>query len=252
METSPLSPGTASHRLQLRDEASLNILIRASQVFEPRAERVHFASVAPLTTTRSAPIVHICLVDRVRILAAMGGSSEAFREAGYAAPKPMIKIVGRPMLQHLIDNLQLRLGDVIWLILPAKLYAQYASQLDLNNEYPTVEFRVVTFEMMTRGVAETLFIGLQNMTGAELNRRALCLDCDTLYFTDVLGKFRALPNGRGACFYFLDTGTAAIYSYLGLAHDGSVQVRQFATVATARAKLPARLRTCTNPSCARS
>ena len=38
----------------------------------------------------------------------MGGGGEAFREAGYAFPKPLIKIVGRPMLLHLLDNLQLR------------------------------------------------------------------------------------------------------------------------------------------------
>ena len=119
----------------------------------------------------------------------MGGQSEAFRLAGYSAPKPMIKIVGRPMLLHLLDNLQLRLGDVIWLIIPSNLYAQYEAQLDLHSGYPLVEFRIITFDMLTRGVVETLFIGLQNMTAAELNRKAICLDCDTLYFSDVLGRF---------------------------------------------------------------
>lgn len=123
------------------------------------------------TSNAAVSRINVHMLDLcVHDLTAMGGSSEAFREAGYSTPKPLIKIVGRPMLLHLIDSLQLRLGDVLWLITPANLYAQYASQLDLKNEYPSVDIRVVTFEMMTRGVAETLFIGLQNMTNAELNR----------------------------------------------------------------------------------
>ena len=164
-----------SNRLQLRDEASLNILIP------------------------------------------MGGSDEAFRACGYSAPKPMIKIVGRPMLLHLLDTLQLRLGDVVWLIMSTELYDEHEHELNLKAEFPLVDIRVVPFKVLTRGAIETLFIGLQHMSQAELSRRTLCLDCDTLYFADVLGMFRAAPAGRGMCGYFVDTGTAALYSYLRLA-----------------------------------
>ncbi|KAL1521269.1 hypothetical protein AB1Y20_020938 [Prymnesium parvum] len=174
---SPNGPPFAG-RLQLRDEASLNVMIP------------------------------------------MGGSNEAFREAGYTSPKPLIKIVGRPMLLHLLDNLKLRLGDVVWLVMPAALHLQYEPQLNLKNEYPAVDIRVILFSVMTRGVVETLFIGLQHMSPADLTRRVLCLDCDTIYFSDVLGDFRAQPAGKGVCFYFKDTGTAALYSYLRV-EDGT-------------------------------
>ena len=150
----------------------------------------------------------------LNVIIPMGGRSDAFRDAGYAFPKPLIKIAGRPMMLHLIDSLQLRLGDVLWIVVPAKLHAQYEGDFDLAHQYPQVDIRVVPFKLQTRGATETLFVGLQQMTPAELSRRTICLDCDNLYFSDVLGEFRSLPRNLGACFYFTDEGTAALYSYL--------------------------------------
>ena len=143
--------------------------------------------------------------------------------AGYSSPKPLIKIVGRPMLLHLLDNLQLRLGDVVWLIVPAALHTQHESDFDLQRQYPNIDVRVVPFKLQTRGAVETLFIGLQHMSPAELSRKTICLDCDNLYFSDVLGGFRDVPRTSGACFFFTDEGTAAIYSYLKLGDLGGRQ-----------------------------
>ena len=158
----------------------------------------------------------------LNVIIPMGGSGEAFRAAGYSAPKPMIKIAGRPMLLHLLDQLKLRLGDVVWLIIPSVDYAQFHAQLDFKAEFPQADIRICQFTVQTRGAAETLYIGLQQMSHAELSRRTLCLDCDILYFADVLSMFRAAPPGKGMCAYFLDQGTAALYSYLRLDDAGEV------------------------------
>ena len=49
----------------------------------------------------------------LNVIIPMGGAfSEAFRTAGYSAPKPMIKIAGRPMLLHLLDQLGGLLGQI--------------------------------------------------------------------------------------------------------------------------------------------
>ena len=174
-------------------------------------------------TNPSRPGLQLRDEASLNILIPMGGGGEAFREAGYAFPKPLIKIVGRPMLLHLLDNLQTRLGDVVWLVVPEALYAQYEATLCLSQEYPEVDIRVVTFNMKTRGAVETLFIGLRHMSETELNRRVVCLDCDTLYFSDVLGQFRSLPKENGACFYFVDQGSRAMYSYLRVGADDLVK-----------------------------
>ena len=184
----------------------------------------------PLVTTPRSPLgLPLQLRDEasLNVLIPMGGGGGAFAEAGYSVPKPLIKIVGRAMLLHLLDSLKLRLGDVVWLVVPTALYAQYESSLDLAHEFPDTDIRVITFDMKTRGAVETCFVGLQHMSETELNRRVVCLDCDTLYFSDVLGLFRALPKEQGACFYFVDRGTRAMYSYLRVgANDQVKEVRE--------------------------
>ena len=68
------------------------------------------------------------------------------------------------LLLHLLDSLKLRLGDVVWLVVPNALYAQYESTLDLAHEFPDTDIRVITFDMKTRGAVETCFVGLQHMS----------------------------------------------------------------------------------------
>lgn len=50
------------------------------------------------------------------------------------------------------------------------------------------------------------------------------MDCDTIYFSDVLSKFRALPSGIGASFYFKDERPEyeanPIFSYIELQGPG--------------------------------
>ena len=84
----------------------------------------------------------------LNVLIPMGGRGEVFREAGYVFPKPLIKIAGRPMLFHMLDNLQLRLGDVIWLVVPHSMHGQYEAEFALlQRQYPAADIRVVTFKM---------------------------------------------------------------------------------------------------------
>lgn len=41
----------------------------------------------------------------MNIMLLMAGSSEAFREAGYLYPKPLVEIAGKPILQHIVESL---------------------------------------------------------------------------------------------------------------------------------------------------
>lgn len=44
----------------------------------------------------------------------------------------------------------------------------------------------------------------QQMSSAEARRKSISLDCDTIYFSDVLGSFRDCASGCGSSFYFED------------------------------------------------
>jgi hypothetical protein len=52
------------------------------------------------------------------------------------------------------------------------------------------------------------------MTKKHLQRRTVSLDCDTIYWGDVLGQIRKMPKGHGGCFYFVDDGIKPIFSYI--------------------------------------
>lgn len=52
------------------------------------------------------------------------------------------------------------------------------------------------------------------MTKKHLERKTVSLDCDTIYWADVLQDIRNMPKGHGGCFYFPDVGDKPIFSYI--------------------------------------
>lgn len=44
------------------------------------------------------------------------------------------------------------------------------------------------------------------MSSEEIRRKSISLDCDTIFFSDVLGDFRSCPSDYGSSFYFEDEG----------------------------------------------
>ena len=61
------------------------------------------------------------------------------------------------------------------------------------------------------------------MTTDRLCRKTVSLDCDTLYFSNVLASFRDLPSGVSSSFYFKDEGDKPVFSYLELDGEGMVK-----------------------------
>lgn len=52
-----------------------------------------------------------------------------------------------------------------------------------------------------------------------LYNRTVSLDCDTIYFADIISRIRKLPPQHGACFYFPDSGTEPLFSYIKTEED---------------------------------
>lgn len=53
--------------------------------------------------------------EPLNVVIPMGGIGSRFAKNGYRHPKPLINIVGRPMILWLIDNLKLTSMDTIWI-----------------------------------------------------------------------------------------------------------------------------------------
>ncbi|CAF1269671.1 unnamed protein product [Didymodactylos carnosus] len=121
----------------------------------------------------------------------MGGLGSRFQTEGYRFPKPLINIVGRPMLFFLLDRLKLEPEDKLFIAL-------------------------------SQGIEDEFQVGAQikKMDSVDLSRKTISLDCDTIYFSDILGTFRASESS--CCFYFEDRGTKPVFSYLDMSEDNVV------------------------------
>jgi len=161
--------------------------------------------------------------DGINIVIPMGGVGIRFAKNGYRFPKPLINIVGRPMLFWLIDNLSVTEKDVIWIALLENVEREFSVSSRLRKEYPNYHFEIISLRFETRGAAETMYIILQHMREDQLERRTISLDCDTFYFYDVLAKFREIPPGYGASYYFKDTLNKPIFSYLALDEKSQIK-----------------------------
>ncbi|CAF4435039.1 unnamed protein product, partial [Adineta steineri] len=144
----------------------------------------------------------------------MGGIGHRFSQQNYRFPKPLIKIVGRPMLFWLLDNLDTEEDDIIYIGLMETLEKQFDLTQTLKTEYPKRTFQFILIDFETRGAAETLFIILQSMSKDRLERKTISLDCDTIYLKPIIDDFRQLSNNMNASFFFEDNGGKPIYSYL--------------------------------------
>ena len=70
------------------------------------------------------------------------GKSEDFSKAGYRFPKPLINIVGRPLLCWMLDWLKLHPDDSVFIGLPREMDTEHAIERKLHDEYPGTDIRL--------------------------------------------------------------------------------------------------------------
>jgi hypothetical protein len=161
----------------------------------------------------------------------MVGLGNAFAQAGFRYPKPLVNIVGRPVLLWLLDRLQPKRGDLVLLAVPAVMERQHGISKILAREYASLAMRVVILPFETRGWVETMLAVTRQLTAKELRMPLVTLDCSTIYHGyDLLGQARALPDGTGASVFFDKSATnlmsqgavAAQFSYLKLGEENAI------------------------------
>lgn len=153
----------------------------------------------------------------MKILIPLGGIGKRFSDANYTTPKPLIKVLGKPILFWVIDNLNLSEDD--------ELYITYNESLDKHNlgniiqsKYPHIKTKSVP---NTRGAAETIRLAIEHFF--QEDDRLVVLDGDTFYEEDVLSKARRIDNG---VMYFNSTDPKPIYSYIRLSGNRITEIRE--------------------------
>ncbi|KAG4441640.1 hypothetical protein IFR05_002847 [Cadophora sp. M221] len=142
----------------------------------------------------------------LNIIIPTGGIGSRFSKFGYRYPKPLINIIGRPMILRIIDNLSLKPEDTLWMAVNAEIDDEFRIGQLVMKTFPKLDFRFLRLKHQTKGASETLYMTTQS---------------DTIYWADILQHVRDMPIQYGAVLYFPDEGTNPIYSYTKT-EDGSI------------------------------
>ena len=143
------------------------------------------------------------------ILIPLGGTGQRFKKNGYSMPKALIKVDGKEIIFHLLDNLQINKNISMIYIPYNKEYVNYNFEQLLTEKYPNYIFKFFILEKQTRGACETIYNGLKNIETMK-DQPVLCIDSDNFYTINIIN----LWNGKNTVFSFIDKGEQPLFSYV--------------------------------------
>lgn len=117
------------------------------------------------------------------------------------------------MIVQLLSSFKLHPNDGIYIGLQSKVDEEYKVLATIRAQLPDLLLHPVLLDGPTRGAADTLHLIISKMDPEHLRRKTISLDCDTLYFCDVLTDMRRLAKDVGCVYCFEDEGEEPIYSY---------------------------------------
>jgi len=91
---------------------------------------------------------------KMNILIPMAGAGSRFEKAGYTFPKPLIDVRGKPMIQWVVDNLNVEAKYIF--IVQKKHFEKYNLKDTINNFCPNNE--IVQIDGITEGAACTTLL----------------------------------------------------------------------------------------------
>lgn len=167
----------------------------------------------------------------MNIIIPLGGKGERFSAHGYKEPKPLINILGKPMIFHVLDNLCFMDEESVTdsTALRGTSHSATSRPVDhvfiiyynvdgplfeniIKEKYPRVHF--IELNEQTKGAAETIFKGIPHILSISPNKKTMILDCDTFYTQDVISMYRNINTDHNAVFYVNNTNKNPIFSYI--------------------------------------
>lgn len=141
------------------------------------------------------------------IIIPLGGIGSRFKKVGYNLPKPLINVMGKPIIFWLLDNLNL--DNVCNIIIPYNFeIKKYNFEDRIRKRYPYYNFIFKLLEDNTGGAAETLLIALKDLDIDD--KPIISLDGDNFYTEDIISKW----NKNNCVFVFEDKSKEEVYSYI--------------------------------------
>jgi len=156
----------------------------------------------------------------MNIIIPIGGVGQRFKDEGYLTPKPLINVLGEPMICKVISGLNIKDDDNIYIVYNPELNSYNFESL-IRFKFPKIKINFLELDKITRGASETVLEGLSKMTDDEILKETILLDCDTFYLDDILETYRKQGN-KNTIFYFIDKDESPIFSYIKTNSSGMV------------------------------
>ncbi len=153
----------------------------------------------------------------MNIIIPLGGQGKRFSENGYTRPKPLIKVLGKEIIFWVLDSLNLKENDTVYIPYNNHLDA-YSFRDVISTKYPTFKLLPIGF---TNGAAETLKICLEYFS---ITEKFVILDGDTWYEEDILSIARKAPQNMTT--YFNSTFPKPIFSYINIEGKKITEIKE--------------------------
>jgi capsule biosynthesis phosphatase len=159
----------------------------------------------------------------MNIIIPIGGVGQRFKEDGYITPKPLINVLGDPMICHLIKGLSVKENDTVVIIYNQDLKSYNFEDL-IRFKFPDLNLMFVSLDRVTKGASETILFGIEHLD-LRMDENFLILDCDTFYDDDILEKYREC-NNKNTIFYFKDNQELPIFSYIKIENENVTDIME--------------------------
>ena len=161
----------------------------------------------------------------MNVLIPIGGLGERFTKEGYTSPKPLINILGKCMLQYVIDNLKSFCEEEDNLIIVYNKFLTEFSFEEKVNQFSKHKIYFIEIPYQTKGAAETVLYGLENLPNNIIHKPIMLLDCDNFYTVDIIKLYKESQN-KNVVFNFEDKYDKPIYSYVLLKNNKIIDIQE--------------------------
>lgn len=159
----------------------------------------------------------------VQVVIPMAGLGSRFSQAGYAKPKPFIDVLGKTMIERVMDNLRLKSGRFVLIARQAHLDAEPEVRSELEGR-PDIGFAPIDF--VTEGAACTVLTARAHL---DPEAPLLMANCDQIVDFDVEAYVRDAQarNLDGSILVFRDAARDPKWSFAKVDGSGLVtEVRE--------------------------
>lgn len=151
----------------------------------------------------------------INVIIPIGGIGERFKSENYQKPKPLVNVLGKPIIFWVLDNLKTIKDDKIYIPYHNSL-KKYSFEELLIDRYPDKNFIFKVIDRNTNGACDTInHILIENILDTSLP--TISIDCDTFYYDDIIKKFRDTANN--CIFYHINSNDKPIFSYIKIKNN---------------------------------